>query len=318
MDKYVIDIGATNTKFALMSGKGEIRFRRQVPTVYTSKETYLENLVSLITGHSGMGDGIAVSTNGRMDSGGNTYRAYTMNILRGVNLKTELERRTGLPVSVLNDGFSATLGEWWKGAGRGSKNCLTVVLGSGMGGGLILNGELYQGSRRNAAMLFFMINGYDGIKSEICGLSTSFSLMLYQLSAIKQTPLSEMTGEKFFEFLAKGDGAARNLLDKYNRDIAVAVFNAAMLLDLDSVVVSGGLSERDEIINGINEKLKDIPARAFAEIDAGFLNMMLTDESDLRVQVKKGELARDANLYGALYYMLRGQASPGTQGETAG
>jgi predicted NBD/HSP70 family sugar kinase len=251
-----------------------------------------------------------------MDSEGNTYRAYTMDILRGVNLKTELERRTGLSVSILNDGFSAALGEWWKGAGRGSKNCLTVVLGSGMGGGLVLNGNLYQGSRRNAAMFFFMINGYDGIKSEICALSTSFSLLLYQLSAIKQVPPTEMTGERFFEFLAEGDTTARTMLDKYNRDIAAAVFNAAMILDLDCVVISGGLSERDEIITGINEKLKDIPVRAFAGMDDSFLNMVLTDEADLRVQVKRGELAGDANLYGALYYMLQGQGASGIQGES--
>jgi hypothetical protein len=79
-----------------------------------------------------------------------------------------------------------------------------------------------------------------------------------------------------------------------------------MLLGLDCIVISGGLSEREEIITGINEKLKDIPLRAFTGIDEGFLNMLLTDEADFRVQVKKGELARDANLYGALYYMLRG------------
>jgi predicted NBD/HSP70 family sugar kinase len=166
-------------------------------------------------------------------------------------------------------------------------------------------------------MLFFMINGYDGIRSEICSLSTAFSLLLYQLSAIKQVSPAEMTGDRFFELLAGGDGTVRAMLDKYNRDIAVAVFNAAMLLDLDRVVISGGLSERDEIINGINENLKDIPARAFAEVDDNFLNMLLTDESDLRVQVKKGELARDANLYGALYYMLRGQAASGIQEEPA-
>jgi predicted NBD/HSP70 family sugar kinase len=330
MNAYVIDIGGTNTKFALMSGEGDIRLRRQIPTVYTSAEAYVESLVSLIKDHPGEGEGIAVSTNGRMDREGHTYRAYTMNILRGMNLKNELERRTGLPVSVLNDGSSAALGEWWKGAGRGSKNCLTVVLGSGMGGGLILNGELYQGSRRNAAMLFFMVNGYDGTKSEICCLSTTFSLLLYQLAAIKQKPPAEMTGDRFFAYLAEGDGAARTMLDVYNRDIAAAVFNAAMLLDLDCVVVSGGLAERDEIIDGINENLRNIPVRAFAGIDGGFLDMLLTDEADLRVQVKKGELTRDANLYGALYYMLRerpqntlrdthrGQTPPGAQGGIQG
>jgi predicted NBD/HSP70 family sugar kinase len=311
MGKYVIDIGGTNTKFALFNDEGEILDRRQVPTVYSSKEAYLENLTALVSEFPGRGDGIALSTNGRMDLEGNTYRAYTMDILRGVNLKHELEKRTGLPVSVLNDGFSAALGEWWKGAGRGSKNCLTVVLGSGMGGGLVLNGELYQGSRRNAAMVFLMINGYDGEKSELCALSTSFSLLLYQLAAAKQMSPAEMTGEKFFCLLGEGDPAVRAMLNKYTTDIASVVFNAAMLLDLDCIVVSGGLSEREEVIEGINEKLADIPARAFAGANMEFARAIMMDEADFRVQVKKGELARDANLYGALYYMLRGQTRNG-------
>jgi predicted NBD/HSP70 family sugar kinase len=307
MNKYVIDIGATNTKFALMSIGGEILIHNSIPTVYTSKEGYLKNITALITEYPGRGDGIAVSTNGRMDTEGNTYRAYTMSILREVNLKTELEERTGLPVSVLNDGFSAALGEWWKGAGRGSQNCLTIVLGSGMGGGLILNGRLYQGKRRNAAMLFFMLNGGD--KSEICGLSTSFSMLLSQLAAIKQLPRTEMTGDKFFEFISAGDSVAREMLDRYNRDIAMAVFNIAMVLDLDCIIVSGGLCEREEITGGINKSLKEIPLLAFAGIDPGVLEAIMIDEADLRVQVKKGELARNANLYGALYYMLHGQTA---------
>jgi predicted NBD/HSP70 family sugar kinase len=311
MNKYVIDIGATNTKFALMSGEGELQFRRQVPTVYTSAEDYFASLVSLISEQPGRGDGIALSTNGRMDREGNTYRAYTMNILRGVNVKTELERRTGLPVSVLNDGFSAALGEWWKGAGRGSKNCLTLVLGSAMGGGLILDGKLYQGSRRNAAMVFFMTRFFDGIKTESCGLSTSFSVLLSRLAAVQRLPPAEMSGERFFDSLAQGDTAAGNMLDQYNRDIAAVVFNAAMLLDLDRVVVSGGLSERDEIIRGINEALEDIPSQILTGIDEGLLDMMLIDKGELRLQVKRGELSRDANLYGALYYMLRGQPGGG-------
>jgi predicted NBD/HSP70 family sugar kinase len=297
----------SNTKFALFNDEGEILDRRQVPTVYSSKEAYLENLTALVSEFPGRGDGIALSTNGRMDLEGSTYRAYTMDILRGVNLKHELEKRTGLPVSVLNDGFSAALGEWWKGAGRGSKNCLTVVLGSGMGGGLVLNGELYQGSRRNAAMVFLMLNGYDGEKSEISGLSTGFSALLQQLAAAKQMPPAEMTGERFFEFHSRGDPAARALLDRYNRDIALVLFNAAMLLDLDCIVVSGGLSERDEVIEGITAKLTDIPRHILGEVDPALLKAIMMDDADLRVQVKKGELARDANLYGALYYMLRGQ-----------
>jgi predicted NBD/HSP70 family sugar kinase len=161
-------------------------------------------------------------------------------------------------------------------------------------------------------MVFFMINGYDGEKSEVSGLTTGFSMLCRQLAVVKQMPPAEMTGERFFEFLTQGDPSARALLDRYNRDIALVIFNAAMLLDLDRIVVSGGLCEQKDIIEGINKSLEEIPLRLFAGVNPDVLKSILFDEADLKVPVKKGELARDANLYGALYYMLRDR--PGNRG----
>lgn len=304
MNKLVFDIGATNTKFALMSADGRILAREKAPTDYSSVEGFLNSVLQLAAKYRAEGDAIAVSTNGRMAMDGDTYRAYTMKLLQGVNLRRELEDRTGLPVAVLNDGFSAALGEWWKGAGRGANNLLTVVLGSGMGSGLILNGKLYQGSKRNAAMMFGMIHAL-GESAELSGMSTTFSLLLYGLAGLKQIPMTEMTGQKFFELIEDKDAAALSMVDRYCESIATLIFNAALLLDLDRVVVTGGLSDRDILIDSINRKLQQLPQRAMQDESVRvLLEMAAVDVKDFEVQVIKGELALDANVYGALYHLL--------------
>jgi predicted NBD/HSP70 family sugar kinase len=176
-------------------------------------DEYFDNMVRIVTKYRHQGDEIAISTNGRMCTDGDTYMAYIMKLLQGINLKQEMEARTGLSVVVLNDGFSAAMGEWWKGAGKGTKNLLVIVLGSGMGSGLVLDGKLYQGSKLNAAMMFGMVNSYGGDKYDLAGITIAFSLLLYQLSALKQIPMNQMTGQKFFEFVAEGDLIATGMLD---------------------------------------------------------------------------------------------------------
>ncbi len=304
MDKLVFDIGGTNTKFALMSTEGQILSKESIPTDYESYEAYFKNMADITARFKGRVDGIAISTNGRMEPDGDTYRAYTMKFLRGVNLKKEMEARTGLPVSILNDGFSAALGEWWKGSGQGYRNLLVIVLGSGMGGGLILNGELYQGERLNSAMVFGMLSAFGGGKFELSGLTTTFALLLYQMAAMKQIPIQEMTGPRFFEFVAQGDPMAVGMLDTYCEGIAGIIYNASLLLDLDCTVVTGGLSAQPVLMDTIRRKLREIPIQLLQGPAASFLDMVTLDNKDFEVNLKQGSLALDANVYGALYHLL--------------
>jgi predicted NBD/HSP70 family sugar kinase len=283
---------------------GDILAREKVPTNYQSVESYLQVLADIVTRYRDRGDEIAISTNGRMCPDGNTYRAYTMRFLQGVNLKQEMEQRTGLPVTVINDGFSAALGEWWRGAGQGTRNLLVIVLGSGMGGGIIIDGKLYQGSKLNAAMVFGMLSSYDKEHSDLAGLTTSFALLLYQLSAIKQIPVEEMTGDRFFDYVAAGDPVATGMLEAYSEHIASVIYNCSLLLDPDQVVLTGGLSARDILIDLINRKLCEIPVRIMQGQVAELLEMVAADASDFDIQVKRGALALDSNIYGALYHLL--------------
>lgn len=315
MRKLIYDVGATNLKFAWMTDEGVILLKRSVPTPRESLEAYLAAFEALAEGCAEDTDGIGVSTNGRMAPDGVTYKAYTMSFLTGINLKAELEKRMHLPVTVENDGYAAAIGEWWKGAARGCGNVVGIVLGSGMGGGLVLEGRPYRGSRRNGAMNFGQLTSSDPANEKylVSGLETSFMMTLFKTCMAKQLPPISVTGEQFFDLIAAGDPAASMMLAQYCRAIAVTAYNDALLLDPDMVVVTGGLSERDAVIDGINRALEQIPRHCFEFQGMDLLSGLNIDVDwdDFNVRVVKGELGRDANLYGALYCALGEAGSAG-------
>lgn len=303
MNKLVYDIGGSNIKFALMTAEGDILERRRLPTPKDSLESCFDALVSLSDGLLDRADGIAVSTNGRMFPDGETYRAYTSDFLIGVNLRTELEKRLGLPVAVENDGVAATVGEWWKGAARGADTVLGIVLGSGMGGGAVVNGRPMRGAKNNSAMVFGMLSASDtakGTYSASC-LDTVFPLLPYKLAAAKGLKPGTVSGEEFFQYVDSGDPVAKALLTPYCRAAAVVIFNSALLLDPDCVVVTGGLARQPALIAGIRQSLGEIQEGCldFPGIDLTQIGVAV-EKDDFAVDLRAGELCLDANLYGAL------------------
>ena len=140
----------------------------------------------------------------------------------------------------------------------------------------------------------------------ISGLETSFVLTMVMTCMAKQMPPMSITGEQFFEILESGDPVASALFTRYCRAIAVTAYNDALLLDPDMVVVTGGLSERDAVIDEVNKALMEIPQH-FAEFQG--MDMLKAqsigiDVDDFMIHVTKGTLGQDANLYGALYCAL--------------
>ncbi len=307
MNKLVYDIGASNIKFALMTLEGEILVRRTVPTPRESLEAYFSALTELAEEYLNEADGAAFSTNGRMFPDGDTYRAYTMSFLTGVNLREEMEKRLQMPVVVENDGVAATLGEWWKGAGEGKPNVLGIVLGSGMGSGLILDGRPVRGAHNNSAMTFGMLTSVDTAKDAyvLSGIETAFPMLLYKIAMAKQVPPMSITGPQFFEMAESGDPTCLYLLDGYCKAVAVTAYNSFCLLDLDAVVITGGLAEQPLLYHGIEEALKKISTGSlqYEGMDLTALGIDI-EKDDFKVPLRQGILCRDANLYGALYRLV--------------
>ena len=307
MNKLVYDIGASNIKFALMTDEGEILERRKMPTPRTNLEDYVNGLVSLAGDLAAQADGAAVSTNGRMYPDGDTYRAYTADFLKDINIKAELESRLHMPAAVENDGVAATVGEWWQGAAKGCQNVLGIVLGSGMGAGLIIDGKPVRGAKNNSAMVFGMTATADltAGKYVASAVDTAFPLAMYKIAMAKQMSFADLTGPKVFEMAAAGDPIVGAVLESYYRGVAITVYNSAALLDPDCVVITGGLAQQPLLIQGIQRNLDDIGRKVltYEGIDLSSQGIMLEPE-DFHVRITPGKLCLDANLYGALYKLL--------------
>lgn len=308
MSVLVYDIGASNTKYAVMNEDGEILSRGKQPTLYGTKDDFYDALYEIYKKNSDGVSGLAFSSCGRMEPDGVTYMGYIQKSLVGTNLKAEMESRTGLKVTCENDGYAAALGEWWKGAAQGTKNMMGVVLGSGIGGGIVIDGKVYRGSRGNTARNFLMTGAVDFAKGEYGNMFAACFVALYYLIAMeKQIPLEEISGPKIFEWAAEGDPVVLKYLELYYHSIALTIENSNALFDFDCVVLTGGLAEQQAVYDGVVRSYAEIIEKMcrIPELDENLVSSMaLFDPADLKCDIRKGTLTQDANLYGALYTYL--------------
>lgn len=151
----------------------------------------------------------------------------------------ELSRQLGRPVHVDNDANLAALAEWRHGAGRGSRNMWMVTLGTGIGGGHVVNGEVQRGVNGFAGEVGHMVVAADGPRCT-CGRNGCWEVFasgrgLAMLAAGE-------SGESVFERARRGDTEAVAVVDSFARWVAVGLANLTNISDPDVIVVGGGVS----------------------------------------------------------------------------
>lgn len=155
-DKWVVgvDLGGTTTKLALVDSIGDIICKWEIPTdVTNSGKNITKNIANSIDHKiSELGKsksdilGIGMGAPGPVDlENGIIYEAVNLGWKTEFPLQRELEAVTSLPAVIDNDANCAALGEMWKGAGNGAKDLVCITLGTGVGGGVIANGDIIHG-----------------------------------------------------------------------------------------------------------------------------------------------------------------------------
>ncbi len=148
-----IDLGGTKIAGGLVNERGEVTARVRIPTDaasgYTGVLERLTDLVEEMRRTDGVEEGsierIGIAAAGQIEKGSQRI-VFSPNLgFRDVPVKDDLERKTGIPVFVENDVNAATLGEWMFGLGKTPSHVLGIFVGTGIGGGLILDGRLYKG-----------------------------------------------------------------------------------------------------------------------------------------------------------------------------
>ncbi|KJY49161.1 Glucokinase [Bombilactobacillus mellis] len=172
-----IDLGGTTTKFAIMRPQGEIQQRWSIQTdVLNDGNNIIPNIIDSINHHlqlyqmsAKQFQGIGIGTPGSVDyQTGMVDSAFNLNWDRPMALKEQIELHTNIPVQVENDANVAALGERWLGAGKNADNVAFVTLGTGVGGGIIINGQIVHGQGGSAGEIGHMTINPQGYRCT-CG-----------------------------------------------------------------------------------------------------------------------------------------------------
>jgi len=233
MTVLAVDIGATKLAAAVVGGDGGLLGRRQVPTPPgADPETVWRALDGLIG--EVLGDGPArpaacgVGCGGPMTAGGELVSPLNIPAWRDFPLARRVEALTGMPTSVDNDAKALALGEGWRGAARGEHNFLAMVVSSGVGGGIVLDGRLLEGAAGNAGHVGHLVVEPGGAACA-CGARGCLEAIASGLS------IERITGRPPRE-------AHPAMKARVGRLVGRAVADVANLLDLRLAVVAGSVA----------------------------------------------------------------------------
>ena len=191
----------------------------------------------------------------------------------GTPVGPRLAEACGCWVWIENDGKAAAIAELERGVLKGCRNAAVFIIGTGVGGGLIIDGKLVRGRDCTAGEYSFMNTNADAwsdpTKSVACQCSTSGLLSGYR--ARKGLPAdAPMDGRIFFEAVHAGESEANETLRSFCRAVAVQIYNLNVLLDLEKVAIGGGISKQPILVETLNEVYEEYILRGhpFSEAQA--------------------------------------------------
>jgi glucokinase len=226
-----VDIGGTKLAAGLVTGTGQVVARAQAPTPKgTDAEALFGALLAVIAAVEGDGpiDVVGVGCGGPMAPGGAAVSPLNIPAWRDFPLRDRLAAATGLPVHVDNDAKALALGEGWVGAAAGVRNYVGMVVSTGIGGGLVVDGRLLDGDSGNAGHIGHLIVEPDG-RWCACGARGCLE------AEASGTAIAAITGRPAAE-------APPEVVARTGRLVGRALASVAHLLDLHLAVVSGSVA----------------------------------------------------------------------------
>lgn len=304
-----IDFGGTNMKVALVSDCGQVLAKSSAPTDSAARpESVIEQMrdlaEALLEDQSAPGGGVigvGLGSPGPLDlRHGIVLRSVNLPTWENVPVRDLLSARLSLPVILDNDANAAAFGEYWAGAGRGGGDFVMLTLGTGLGAGVVLGGNVLHGHHGNAAELGHMIVVPDGLP---CGCGQRGCVEQYAAAATvaKRVEVAIESGESSLlacrlrdgepidsklvvEAMGQGDALCTRIWSEACEYLAIACVNIQHAFNPESVVLGGGMAEAgDVLLNPVRRRFQDRTWRL---------------KSD-RPQIRLATLGYDAGVIGA-------------------
>lgn len=266
------DVGGTTIKAGIVDANGRILAQVKEPTLVAGgRETVLRQLVPLSEKLLEKSDlskdriiGVGVGIPGFVEDRDFIAKAPNLG-WENVYIKDDLEELLGLPVFVLNDANAAALGEMWQGAGRDCRNLLCLTLGTGIGAGVIIDGQLHTGLKGLAGEIGHLQVRLSGGRQCNCGKtgcleteSSGSALVYYGEEAVlrnRQTELAVIQGRKgglspkdIVEATRKGDPVAGEIIDQAASYLGVVLANIFLVLAPQRIIIGGGVAQAGDTL----------------------------------------------------------------------
>lgn len=303
MTKYIygIDIGGTTVKMGLFDEKGDMLEKWEIVTRKENNgENILPDIVKSIkeknTEKSIETDdilGIGMGVPGPITEDGRVLKCA--NLGWGIfSVADEMSKLTGVEkVKVGNDANVAALGEQWRGGGRGFDNIVMVTLGTGVGGGIIIDGKPLVGAHGAGGEIGHLCVNYE--ETDHCGCGNTGCLEQYA-SATGITRLAnirlakddaksvlreqEVSAKTVFDAVKAGDAVAKEIAEEFGKYLGHAMANLAAVVDPSAIVIGGGVSKAGEVL--IEYVEKNFKERAFfANKDTEFVLATLGNDAGI-------------------------------------
>lgn len=297
---FGVDIGGTTVKIGLFTTEGELLEKWEIKTrtenhgeaILPDVAESLQNKMQEKNIRKSEVDGIGIGIPAPVMEDGVVQK--TANLGWGYKEVTrEMKELTGLPVAAGNDANMAALGEMWLGAGKGQKNMIMVTLGTGVGGGIIVNGKPLTGSHGAGGEIgHFCVNEEE---TETCGCGNTGCLEQYAsatgISRLARRRLerddspsslrgSEISAKAVFDALKEGDAVAKEIVEEFGSYLGHALAAIAVITDPSVIVIGGGVSKAGEILLEYVEKYFHEKA-FFANQDTRFVLAQLGNDAGI-------------------------------------
>ncbi len=259
-----LDIGGTKIAFAALERAPQLISVDEIPTQALEGGTAVLERVKLIIqrvlDQTGDAQAIGISTTGEVDASGRIcYATNFMPGWQGIALRDEIQSHFGLPTIVENDAQAATYGEAMYGAGQGFSSVLGVTVGTGLGGGFVDQGKIYQGSR-GAALILGHISVERNGRRCACGrrgclesyVSGSALLADYNTRVSIEKHLHD--GKEVMQAAQQGDAAALAAIQSLGDWLGYGLGIALNLFDPSVVIIGGGVAQiGDPFLDSVRE-----------------------------------------------------------------
>ena len=294
MNYLAIDIGGTFIKYAVITESAEIISKGKKPTDTENLDVFLDTLEEIYRENEESNPaGVAISMAGVLDvDSGYAYNGGGVRCIQNLEIVNILEERLKVPVTIENDAKAAALAEVWKGNLSDVRDGIVIVIGTAIGGAVIIDRKVLRGKNLMAGEFSYISIGEPGKPAwtDIWG-NTGGARGLIQMTAAKKGLDPELLdGVAVFEMVNGGDAEARAALREYTDLLAQQIMNLQVVINPERFVVGGGISCQPVLFEELSKSVQVIS-------DTFFGHVPVPDIIPCR-------FFNDSNLIGALYAHL--------------